>query len=110
MADHTLARQYRDFSNELSTTKVYIPAITVGSIVGVLALAATYEAALDGITIGEAAKSTIVMDSNILSADLPDSEFAQRELKWLVHYHAATLGTKALWPTVLKASVGCSPV
>jgi len=94
MSTHEHARQYRDFSLEMSTTKVHIPAITVGSIVGVLVLATAYENALDAITLGVAAQSVITLDRTILSAAAPTNVFAQRELKWLVHYHSATLGHK----------------
>jgi hypothetical protein len=93
-AVHEYAIQYRDFSSELSTTKIFIPAITVGSIVGVLALIAAYKTAVDGITLGIASQDVITLDRNTLSAARPTNVFAQRELKWLVHYHSATLGHK----------------
>jgi hypothetical protein len=94
MSSHEHARQYRDYSGELSTTKINIPAITVGSIVGVLVLLTNYEGALDGITTGIASQSVITLDRTTLSAERPTNEFSQRELKWLVHYHSATLGHK----------------
>jgi hypothetical protein len=93
-AVHEYSRQYRDFSKELSMTRIHIPAITVGTIVALLALIADYAAALDAITMGIASQDTITLDRNTLSADRPTNVFAQRELKWLVHYHSATLAHK----------------
>jgi len=94
MSDHTLARQYRDFSAELSTARVYVPAMTALTIAGLLPQFAAYEITLDNITLGVAAQSVITLDRTVISAGLPASAFAQREMKWLVHYHSATLGTK----------------
>ncbi len=94
MSTHEHARQYRDFSNELSTTKVNVPAITVGTISALLTQMAAYEVALDNITLGVASQSVVTLDRTVLSAARPTNVFAQRELKWLVHYHSNTLGHK----------------
>jgi hypothetical protein len=93
-AVHTYSRQYRDYSRELSNATLFIPAITVGTIVAILGEIGNYATALDGITLGVAAQDVIVLDRNVLSASVPGSEFAQRETKWLVHYHSATLQNK----------------
>jgi len=93
-AVHEYARQYRDFSNELSSTRLHIPAITVGTIVALLVEIADYAAALDALTLGVPSQDTITLDRNTLSADRPTNVFAQRELKWLVHYHSNTLNHK----------------
>jgi len=94
MSVHEHARQYRDFSDELSTTKIFIPAITVGTIATILGELGNYETALDAITLGVASQSVITLDRTVLSAARPANVFAQRELKWLVHYHSNTLGHK----------------
>lgn len=94
MSQHTHARQYRDFSRETSTTTVFIPALTALTISTILPELTTYEGALDAITLGVASQSKIILDITPLSADAPTNVFAQRELKWLVHYHAATTGKK----------------
>jgi len=93
-AVHEYARQYRDFSNELSSTRIHIPAITVGTIVALLVEIADYAAAVDALTLGVPSQDTITLDRNTLSADRPTNVFAQRELKWLVHYHSNTLNHK----------------
>jgi len=94
MSSHEHARQYRDFSNELSTTKIFIPALTALTISTILPELTTYEQRLDLITLGVASQSVITLDRTVLSADRPTNVFAQRELKWLVHYHSNTLGHK----------------
>jgi len=94
MSTHEHTRQYRDFSNELSSTKVFIPALTALTIADILILAAAYEGELDGITLGVASQSVITLDRTVLSAARPTNVFAQRELKWLVHYHSNTLNHK----------------
>lgn len=94
MSAHILARQYRDFSNELSTTRIYVPAMTALSIASILTEMAAYETALDAVTLGVASESVVTLDRTILSAALPTNVFAQRELKWLVHYHSNTLNHK----------------
>lgn len=94
MAAHLYDRQYRDFSNELSTSSLHIPAMTALTIVGVLADITGYAAELDGITLGVASQDKIVLDISVLSAARPTNVFAQRELKWLVHYHSNTANKK----------------
>lgn len=88
------ARTYRDFSGEVSTHKINLSVITVGTIVGVLANITNYSGAVDAITLGEPAADETVLNRSVLSGDNATSEFAQRELKWLVHYHGDTSGKK----------------
>jgi len=91
---HFYDRQYRDYSKELSTARINISVITVGTIVGVLANIANYKAALDDIVLGTPSMDMIIMDRTVLSGASPTDVFAQRELKWLVHYHGDTTGKK----------------
>jgi len=91
---HFYERTYRDFSLEKSTHKINLSVITVGTIVGVLANIANYVAAVDAIVLGVAAQDAIIMDRTTLSGSAPTDPFAQRELKWLVHYHGDTTGKK----------------
>jgi len=95
MSIHTYSRTYRDYSGELSTATLSVPPITAVDLAGFLIGLAAYEAALDAFVLGEAAKSEIMMDRTIISADLPASAVAQRELKWLVRYHGVDSNTKA---------------
>ena len=91
---HMYDVQLRDFSRETSTSQIFIGPITAITVAGLLTQIGTYRAAVDGITLGELAAETIVMDKTVLSADAPASAFAQRELKWLVRYHGATSNKK----------------
>jgi len=93
-AVHEYLRQYRDFSRELSATRLHIPAITIGTIATLLGIIGNYADDLDNITLGVASQDVITLDRNTLSADVPTNVFAQRELKWLVHYHSNTLNEK----------------
>lgn len=68
--------------------------MTALTIAGLLPQFAAYEVTLDDITLGIASQSVITLDRTILSASRPTNVFAQRELKWLVHYHSNTLGEK----------------
>lgn len=68
--------------------------MTALTIAEILTQLASYEITLDGITLGTASQSKIILDITPLSADAPTNVFAQRELKWLVHYHSNTLNHK----------------
>lgn len=91
---HYYDRKYRDFSDETSTHRINIPAITVTTIVAELGEIAGYATVVDAITLGVAAEDKIVMDKTTLSAAIPTNVFAQRESKWLVHYHGNTTNKK----------------
>jgi len=91
---HLYDLQFRDFSDEISTHQVNISPITVGTIVAELAEIAAYRSAVEGITLGIAARDKIIMDDTLISAARPVSAVAQREMKWLVRYHGVTDGKK----------------
>jgi len=95
MSVHTYSRTYRDFSGELSAATASLPPITAIDIAGTLVLIGLYETALDGIVLGQAAKSEIVMDRTVISAARPTNAVAQRESKWLVRYHGIVNNKKA---------------
>jgi hypothetical protein len=95
MSVHTYSRTFRDYSGELSNATVSIPPITAIDIAGTLILIGLYETALDGFTLGQAAKSEIMMDRTVISAANAGSAVAQRELKWLVRYHGIVANKKA---------------
>jgi len=91
---HTYTRTYRDYSGELSGAQVPIPPITAIDIAATLVLIGLFETALDGFTLGQAAKSEIMMDRTIISAANAASAVAQRESKWLVRYHGIVQNKK----------------
>jgi hypothetical protein len=82
----------RDFSDELSGFTVHNGAITVGSIAGYLGQVGTLRSATDAIVLGVIAKEKLTMDDTVISTDLPDNVFAQRELKALITYVGNTSG------------------
>jgi len=94
MSAHTMLRQYRDFSDELSAVRIYVPAMTALTITAILAEMSAMEVSLDAVTLGVASESVITLDRTVLSAARPASPYAQRELKWLVSYHSNTLNHK----------------
>jgi len=94
MSQHIMLRQYRDFSSELSAVRINVPAMTALTIATILGEIANMETSLDAVTIGVASESVITLDRTVISAALPASAFAQRELKWLVRYHSNTLNHK----------------
>lgn len=77
---------FLDYSGEKSTSRVYNGAITTVSLPEFLTEFGALRAAMDTITSGTINKEAWVGDDTLLSNALPVSEYAQRELKWLVTY------------------------
>jgi hypothetical protein len=86
MAQHYSLFEELDFSNERSSAKIYNGAITALTIAGFLTEFAQMRAAIAGITGGVMASESWIGDHTVLSNIPPTSEFAQREVKWLVRY------------------------
>lgn len=83
--------QITDYSNEKSSFGVTSVAATAGNLAAQQALAAALVGATDDLTIGEITKQS--MNLVILDAPaIPTSPYAQREMKWLVSYQAASSG------------------
>lgn len=76
---------------ESTSLGLAITTLTAANVVAQQALVINLENAIDGVTIGEMAKSEIVFDRDILSQDPAASTLAQRENKWLMRYHGNTL-------------------
>lgn len=76
-----------DYDGEKSPLKVHTGAVTATSIAGLLTQIGNFRNAVDGLSIGTMQKEQLAAFSTILSQDLPTSEFAQRETKWVVKYH-----------------------
>jgi hypothetical protein len=90
----------KDGKPESTSVQLPIIPLTPANVAATQTLAINLENAIDGITIGEMAKSEIVYDRDILSADPAPSQLAQRENKWLMRYHGTTLNEK------FRASIG----
>jgi len=73
-----------DFAGEVSTHALDIVQLTAGNISATTTLIGNYLTALDGITLGRVAREIIQAANVDISAVLPSSPFAQREIKWVV--------------------------
>jgi len=94
-----------DNSDEKSNVTIYHGAITPTSLAGFLTQFGAVRAAIDAITLGTMHKEMWVGDNTILSQVRPTSEFAQREVKWLVRYRGNT-SNKVYTLTIPTANQG----
>jgi len=79
-----------DYDGEKSPLRVHTGAVTAVSLPGLLTQIGAFRTAVDGLSIGTMNKENLLAFSTILDQDLPASEFAQRETKWVVKYHDNT--------------------
>lgn len=79
---------------ESGTIKLPIVTLTAANLTATLTLITNLINALEGITIGNPAKSEIVLSREIISVNPAATAQAQRENKFLLRYHGATLGQK----------------
>jgi len=79
---------------ESSSSTLAITTLTAANVVAQTALVVNLENAIDGISIGQNAKSEILWERIIISTLAAASALAQRENKWLCRYHGATLNEK----------------
>jgi len=83
---HKAIFQMLDYSNEKSTSTIYVGPITAGTIAGFLTQFGALRTAIEGITRGVVAKESWVGDDTVLSNTPPADAEAHREKKWLVRY------------------------
>jgi len=90
-------------NNKPESTTLRLPITTVnsGNIVAVAGLVTDLETAINAVTLGNPAKSTITSLESNLSDDPAGSTSAQRENKWLFRYHDAVVVTDKA-----RASIG----
>jgi hypothetical protein len=81
---------YRDRSAEVSTVTIHTVELTAANLVAWEGDFTTLRAAMDALVIGKEAHQTKVLEKALISRDIPASEFAQRENKWLVSYEGDT--------------------
>lgn len=87
---HKAIFQLLDYSNEKTTSTVYVGPITVGTIVGFLTQFGALRDAIEDITLGNISKESWVGDDTVLTNTPPTDAEAQREKKWLVRYTGDT--------------------
>jgi hypothetical protein len=90
MAGGEIVLSVRDYDGDVGTTSLRTGAVTAVSLPGLLTQIGAYRTAVEGLIIGEMAKESLTAFSTILSQDRPSDQFAQRDTKWLVHYHDNT--------------------
>jgi len=97
MADNTVKA-----NGQPETTTISLPVTTLSAAnyAAQSALIAALVTALEGVTIGNPAKSETVILREIISASPASDVHAQRENKWLIRYHGNTLEQK------FQASIG----
>ena len=90
MAGGLYSLTVNDYDGEKTVTKINTGAVTAVSLPGLLTQIGNLRDAIDDLIIGVEQKETLTVFSTILNQDLPTSEFAQRETKWVVRYHDNT--------------------
>lgn len=91
MADNT---KKANGSPETSTISLPVITLNAGNLAAQQALHTALFNALEGITLGNPLKHETVLSRDILSAVASADPLAQRENKWLLRYHGATLNEK----------------
>ena len=86
------------------TTTITLPVITItaANLTAQVALHDTLIAALEGISIGNPVKRELTASRAVLGSGPSSDDLAQRENKYLLRYHGATLLEK------FQASLGCA--
>jgi len=92
-----------DYSNEKSTFGLTSVTVNAGNLATQQTAAAALAGAVDNLTIGELVKQVqtlVILDTPAI----PDSPYAQRELKWLVSYVGNTSGK------VFQCEIACPDI
>lgn len=80
----------RDYSDEVSVTRINFGAVTAVSIAGLLTEWGNWKTALGNIILGVLGREQLVMDNTVLSNASPVDSNAQVELKFLFTYEGDT--------------------
>jgi hypothetical protein len=75
---------------ESSTTEVAVTTITAGNFAAQATLHSDLINALEGVTIGNPAKSELIANRERISDAKASSQLAQKENRWLLRYHGVT--------------------
>ena len=89
-AEHYGSFSILDYSEETSSFRFNFGAITAVSLPGFLTQFGALRTALGNITIGTISRERWVGDETVLSNIPPSNQWAQREIRWLVEYYAAS--------------------
>jgi len=86
-----LAEGTRDYSNEQSSFSVPVTTLTAGNFTAQAALHTALLAAIATISLAAVAKTEVVANRTVIGNPVTTNPLAQRENKWLLRYHGATL-------------------
>lgn len=90
MADGLYTLTINDYDNEKSPMKIHTGIVTALTLPALLTQIGNFRTAVGNMIIGVPQKEALTAFSTILSQTLPTNEYAQRETKWVVHYHDNT--------------------
>jgi hypothetical protein len=80
----------QDYSREKSTSQMNVGVVTGASLPGLLTNLGTFKTALQGVIIGTIFKEALNVYDNPTGNAKPTNVYAQREIRWIVHYHDNT--------------------
>jgi len=79
-----------DYDDELSSTSVFVPNLSAGNFAAQQALADSFQAAVEAVSIGELRKVSVSATEVKIGSGPSANPGAQRELKWLVRGISST--------------------
>jgi hypothetical protein len=77
----------QDYSREKSNSSMNVGVVTGASLPGLLTNLGTFQTALEGVIIGTVFKNALSVYDNQTGNAKPTNVYAQREIRWIVHYH-----------------------
>jgi len=80
----------QDYSREKAHSSMNVGIVTALSLPNLLTNLGNFEKALDNIIIGTVFKKSLSVYDNATNNGIPTNVFAQREIRWVVHYHDNT--------------------
>jgi hypothetical protein len=79
-----------DYSKETARSEMNVGVVTALSLPGLLTNLGNFETALAGVIIGAISAKRLSVYDNPTGAAFPTNVYAQREIRWIVHYHDNT--------------------
>lgn len=92
----------RDYSKESANSRMNVGVVDALSLPGLLTNLGNFQTALQGVIIGKVYKNSLSVYDNIVDETLPTNHYAQREIRWIVHYQ----DTQAMFGLETNTSFG----
>lgn len=80
----------QDYSREKANSSMNVGVVTGASLPGLLTNLGTFQTALEAVIIGTVFKNALSVYDNPTGNAKPSNVYAQREIRWIVHYHDNT--------------------